>query len=91
MSERNDGDECRAGDQVVSMFDAVEALGDFGPRYRAPLTGFDADDDGDGRVRRRPRRGERSVLFTPRRAVHEGDHHLLAIERELWAGRSAGR
>lgn len=34
------------------------------------------------------RRGhERSVLFTARRAVHEGDHHLLDIDRALGAPR----
>ncbi|MBW3573918.1 MAG: DinB family protein [Actinobacteria bacterium] len=38
------------------------------------------------------RRGhERSVLFTARRAVHEGDHHLLDIDRGLRSlGHGAG-
>ncbi len=38
------------------------------------------------------RRGEhRSVLFTARRAVHEGAHHLLDIGRGLRAVRERGR
>ena len=34
---------------------------------------------------------ERSVLFTARRAVHEGNHHLLDIGRSLRAARDAAR
>jgi len=37
------------------------------------------------------RRGqERSLLFTARRAVHEGHHHLLDIGRVMRAGREQG-
>ena len=34
---------------------------------------------------------ERSVLFTARRAVHEGNHHLLDVGRSLRAAREAAR
>jgi len=34
---------------------------------------------------------ERSVLLTARRAVHEGNHHLLDVGRSLRAGRDAAR
>ncbi len=34
---------------------------------------------------------ERSVLSTARRAVHEGNHHLLDVGRSLRAGRDAAR
>ena len=45
-------------------------------------------DDGWDRVGIR-RGEERSVLFTARRAVHEGNHHLLDIGRTLRAVRSS--
>jgi hypothetical protein len=44
-------------------------------------------DDGWDRIGIR-RDEERSVLFTARRAVHEGSHHLLDIGRTLRAVRS---
>lgn len=34
---------------------------------------------------------ERTVLFTARRAVHEGNHHLLDVGRSLRAAREASR
>lgn len=46
--------------------------------------------DQPGWVRIGLRRGdERSVLFTARRAVHEGIHHLLDIGRSMRAARSS--
>ena len=47
-------------------------------------------DDGWDRVGIR-RGEERSVLFTARRAVHEGNHHLLDIGRGMRAVREARR
>ena len=46
----------------------------------------------DGWARVGVRHGEeRSVLLTARRAVHEGNHHLLDVGRSLRAGRDAAR
>ena len=47
-------------------------------------------DDGWDRVGIR-RDEERSVLFTARRAVHEGNHHLLDIGRGLRAVREQAK
>jgi len=47
-------DECGFVYAEVSPADAVEKLRSFARRYRAPLTRFLADEDGDAILRRRP-------------------------------------
>ena len=62
----------------------AEALAANAERLAATVEGV--PDDGWDRVGLR-RDEERSVLFTARRAVHEGSHHLLDIGRGLRAVR----
>src|SRR5262245_4846138 len=102
MSETNSCEECGFSDEGVTPADVVVALRSFGKRSRgvevADALAANAERfaatietvpaDGWGRVHLR--RGEpRTVLFTGRRAAHEGNHHLLDIGRGLRAVREA--
>ena len=68
-------------DDPVAVADALAAGAE-----RLAATVESVPDDGWDRVGLR-RDEERSVLFTARRAVHEGSHHLLDIGRVLRAAR----
>ena len=69
----------------VEVADALAANAE-----RLAATFESVPDDGWDRVGIR-RDEERSVLFTARRAVHEGNHHLLDIGRGLRAVREQAR
>lgn len=69
----------------VEVADALAASAE-----RLAATFESLPDDGWDRVHLR-RGHERSVLFTARRAVHEGNHHLLDIGRGLRAVREAAK
>jgi S-DNA-T family DNA segregation ATPase FtsK/SpoIIIE len=69
-------------DDAAAVADALAANAE-----RLASTVEAVPDDGWDRVGLR-RDQERSVLFTARRAVHEGSHHLLDIGRGLRAARA---
>ena len=78
LARYNDADIAGAVDGVERRADALAATFE-----RVP-------DDGWDRVGLRNGE-ERSVAFTARRAVHEGNHHLLDIGRGLRAVRAAAK
>lgn len=71
--------------------DPVEVAGAIAERAEALAATLEAVPE-DATHRCHVRRGEhRSVIFTARRAVHEGNHHLLDIGRGLRAVRQRAR
>ncbi len=55
-------DECGFDYEALAVADAVDELRRLGRRYRAPLTRFLADEDGDALVRAHPLPGTWSAL-----------------------------